>query len=113
MTIYLRHRSASGGALENFYEYDPERRLVICSIRVASAPRVDVNIRVCSPRKPIVGAHPVYRLGPDSWRISLSCFVSSDQKRMPVPAVHHLKLPLDEIVLTHCTPEICEEFVRI
>ncbi len=113
MTLYAKHRTASGDLGANRWEYDPQRRLVLALLRSASTKRLSVEIRVCSNARPAVGAHCIFRLNEDMWRISLAAYVSADLKRSPVPASHHPLLPADEVILTHAPADISVELSRL
>lgn len=72
-TVHLRHRTASG-SLDNAWEYDPVEQRIRALVRAGSMIG-GVDIEVCSPEQPRIGAHPIKRLAAESWRVEAVRYV--------------------------------------
>ena len=73
MSITLRHKSASG-RLDNAWEYD-QRTQRVHAVIAAGAIKSSIDVEVCSPERPRIGAHPIKRLNGETWRIEAHRYV--------------------------------------
>lgn len=105
----LRHRSASGGFLENLFDIDDDDRL-LCSIRVASGPLVHVslvvkNVRVRNRAHFEFGCWPLGATR-EQWRVEHGVL----DGYLPPP---HPLLPAMTLLLTNTPAEIAAKLARI
>lgn len=73
MSVTLRHKSASG-RLDNAWEYDAREQRVHAIVR-AGAIAATIDVEVCSPERPLMGAHPIKRVNGETWRIEAERYV--------------------------------------
>lgn len=105
----LRHRSASGGAIENLFDVDVDDRL-LCSIRVASGPLVHVALVVKSVRRRVrsrfeFGCWPLGATR-EQWRVEHGVFDAYLEPPHPL-------LPAMTLLLTNTPPEVAALLARI
>lgn len=105
--IALKHRRASG-TLENLWEVDPQRRLVMCVIGGAG-----FDVPVAYALRPRVGAYCLTRVSEDVWRISPAVFYLQ-KKAFITRAYHYPDTHVAEfIALTHAPPKIQRELADL
>lgn len=105
----LRHRTASGGALENLWDIDDDDRL-LCSIRVASGPLVHVALVVRHVRRRVrrnfeFGCWPLGSTR-EQWRVEFGVYDGYLDPPHPL-------LPAMTLLLTNAPPDIAARLARI
>lgn len=92
--IYVRHRSASG-RLDELWEYDPARHVVIATLRQGTAEPIDLTIPIASEARARYGAWKLVREGEDNWKVTPHRFGS--ERLIPHPI--HRALGTNALVL--------------
>lgn len=71
--VFVRHRSSSG-RLEDLWEFDPARGVVMLTFRLGSAPPVSIDVRVSSPERARIGSWYLKRTDESTWEIAPHVF---------------------------------------
>lgn len=109
MQHVLRHRSASGGRLENLWDLDDDGR-VLASIRVASGPLVHVAIAVKSVRRrnrrnQEFGCWPIGSTR-EQWAIEHGVYDAHLEPPHPL-------LPPMSLTLSNCPADVASSLARV
>lgn len=92
--IFIRHRTASG-SLDELWEYDPARRVVILRFRLGAADPVDVDVPVASEERLRFGSWQLVRADGDTWEILPRRYGMGSLRPAPI----HAALGTSSIVL--------------
>ena len=111
------------------WEFDPERGTVDLVVRLASARPLAFAVKVCSPDKPRLWAHPIMRIDQESWRILPAIWVvehsvgqlpkltpreCGGKKASPFPCDLHAVIGTgSHLVLTNAPPNVDLEIAEL
>ena len=110
--ICVRHRLASG-VIDQLWEWDPARRVLMLTIRMGNAPPIDVDVPVASGDRPRHGCFVLTRLDETTWRLSPAVFNSYEGPNVTRAASIHRDVPPEFIYLTHAPDDISEELTAL
>lgn len=103
--LHVLHRTASG-RLDNLWEYDPARRIVMLTLKIGAAPPVHVDVPVATARDPRVGSWTLRRLDEHTWEILPSRY--GDRRLVPSPI--HPSIGSSSVVLVSTPDDVAIEF---
>jgi hypothetical protein len=113
------HRTASSRGLEGAcWEYSVVRgihapRPTVTARVVLGAHVYDVEIPVCTSRKPRPMSWPIRRLGGETWRISGARYGYDVAREMTQPTPFEEGMPVGSLELSACPPDILDELLAI
>jgi hypothetical protein len=97
--IFVKHRSASG-RLEELWEYDPVRKVVMLTFKLGAATPVHLDVPVSSRHESRFGAWAIQRADGETWEIVPYRFGGSELRAHPI----HEALGGESVVLTNAPP---------
>ena len=106
MQLVLRHRTASGGALDNIWEIERGQATILACIRVASAVPVHIAIPVGSVRSRdrTRGQYAIAQVDGATFRIEHGLY----DRHTPDP-----RLPGMSLTLANAPPDVARELAEI
>lgn len=103
----VRHVSASG-RLDSFWEWDPQRRLLLGRVKLASARPVDLeDVFLCTEARPRKFAWTISALSADSWLVHPTRYDATEVRRPPTP--FWPSGPIGFLVLSSAPDVVAEE----
>lgn len=101
----IKHRTASRN-LDSCWEYDPVRRVVIARLSLGGEPR-DLEIPVCSQKKPVADRWISLRLGGSEW-VVMPVLWPRDSSRVArsQPFLNTPGFPVGSLVLLSAPPDV-------
>lgn len=111
----LRHVSSSGD-LTKWWQFLPavgsEPRRLLMSIKIGSAPPVEVEVPVCTNRHPIPGCWVMVRRNETGWLLT-AARLPMDMQRIAHGAPFHADLPVGSISLLDAPTDIAAELASL
>lgn len=112
----LKHRTASSTLFGDCWEYTPTKGTdgptIIARVVLAGAKPVDLEVPVCSSRKPRPHAWVLTRTGEESWRLSPARYGASAAE-MTKPTPFDPALPTGSLDLVSAPPDVQRELEQL
>ncbi len=110
--LTVRHSSASGPLAEG-WDFRRRTRRIEASVRQGAAV-VALSFVVCSPDRPVFGAHPIRRLDGESWLVLPARYERTwpggveTLTATPCP-VGDVLAPGEQLALSNASDDVCKE----
>lgn len=108
----ILHRTASGD-LSSLWEYDPRRRVIIATVRMAGAAAVDFEVPVCSSDRMRHGAHVISRLDAQTWLLTPACCLDTEGKLVAKASRFASSLPIGFLTLGAAPEQVSTELAEL